>query len=58
MDKQNAIHEKGFSMTKRDVVDPYAPKDYSKIKVGLKTLEDAIWAFGFSFVEISSLYFS
>ena len=47
MEKQNLIHEKGFAMTGAREVDPYAPKDYSKIRVGLKVLEDAILDIGF-----------
>lgn len=47
MEKQNSIHEKGFSMVREKIEDPYAPLDYSKIRVGLKTLEDAVLDIGF-----------
>ena len=39
------IKDKGFSMTATDTRNPYeayVPTDFSKIKVGLKTLEDAV----------------
>lgn len=41
------IKEKGFEMNlARDTNDTYTPTDFSKIKIGLKTLEDAIISYG------------
>ena len=39
--RQNAIHEKGF-----DLMDYGTVNEYNKIKVGVKTLEDAIFKLG------------
>ena len=44
------IKEKGFNMTLDDTRDPYSdvyvPTDFSKIKVGIKTLDDAVLNLG------------
>lgn len=43
-EKNKLIHEKGFDMTAHEVDDPISfrnPIDFSKIKIGLKTLQDA-----------------
>ena len=47
-DRMAEIKKKGFDMVARtnDTDERYIPKDFSKIKVGLKTLEDAIVSYG------------
>ncbi len=40
------IKKKGFNMIEQDTNETYVPSDYSKIKVGLKTLQDAIVSYG------------
>ena len=44
------IKQKGFKMVQNDTVDPYSPDfnpvDFSKIKVGVKTLDDAVLNLG------------
>ena len=46
-DRMAEIKKKGFNMElARDTSDTYAPTDFSKIKVGLKTLDDAIISYG------------
>ena len=48
MKNRMQIKKKGFNMIQRDanVDETYVPSDYSKIKIGLKTLQDAIVAYG------------
>lgn len=46
-DRLARIKEKGFQMTlATDTDERYTPTDFSKIKVGLKTLDDAIVSYG------------
>ena len=46
-DRMARIKEKGFQMTlATDTDERYAPIDFNKIKVGLKTLDDAIVTYG------------
>ena len=44
--RQDAIHSKGFSMTQRRMYDLEGAVDYGKMKVGTKTVEDAILNLG------------
>ena len=47
INKMAKIKAKGFEMNlARDTNDTYTPTDFSKIKIGLKTLEDAIISYG------------
>ena len=47
INKMAKIKAKGFNMNlARDTNDTYTPTDFSKIKIGLKTLEDAIISYG------------
>ena len=45
INRQQAIKEKGFSMAVSNEK-PYTPIDYSKIKVGIKSLQDAVLKIG------------
>ena len=46
-DRMARIKEKGFQMTfATDTDERYVPTDFGKIKVGLKTLDDAIISYG------------
>lgn len=46
-DRMAKIKEKGFQIRlANDTEERYSPKDFSKIKVGIKTLDDAIVTFG------------
>ena len=46
-DRMARIKEKGFNMPLAvDTDERYTPTDFNKIKVGLKTLEDAIITYG------------
>ena len=46
-DRMAAIKKKGFNMElARDTNDTYVPTDFNKIRVGLKTLDDAIVSYG------------
>ena len=46
-DRMAKIKEKGFQMTlATDTDERYTPTDFGKIKVGLKTLDDAIVTYG------------
>ena len=44
--RQDDIHAKGFNMAYGAKVIPDAPAEYNKIKVGVKTLEDAVLTLG------------
>ena len=50
------IKAKGFDMVEKDTIDPYSeeyvPIDYSKIRVGIKTLDDAVLNLG-SFSKVN-----
>jgi len=46
-DRMARIKEKGFNMTlATDTDERYTPTDFNKIKVGLKTLDDAVVTYG------------
>ena len=53
--RQDAIHNKGFSMSQRRMYDLEGAVDYGKMKVGTKTVEDAILNLG-SMAKVNKRY--
>ena len=46
MSREDIIHAKGFNMISNDYYDNTIPNEYKKIKVGVKSLEDAVLNLG------------
>ena len=44
--RQDAIHSKGFSISNRRQTYEAGPIDYGKVKIGTRTLEDAVLDLG------------
>ena len=47
IDRKAEIKKKGFKITlANDISEEYTPTDFSKIKIGIKTLDDAVLSLG------------